>query len=251
MFNQVTSVIFVLICTLMSTSAWSEEWITEEVLKQLSEVRTELKTLQQEVKALRGDIKSRPVNVAKAEKLKSLVIKGSPTIGDSNAQVVIVEFSDYQCPYCKRHFTQTFSEIEKQYVDTGKIQYAMKQYPLGFHAKARGASTAALCGERLKSGSYFDFHSSIFNGTTALNQSAYLALAKDLGLSQSKFESCLNDPAISKIIDTDMQQGESVGVSGTPAFLIGKIKDGKLVDGRLISGARSFSSFASTIDSLL
>jgi len=222
------------------------------VLSQRAFLRQELKVLQDEVRSLKSEVGKKAVAAQpQAKKAGPIKIADSPTIGDKKAQIAVIEFSDYQCPYCRRHFQQTLPEIEKNYIDTGKVKYVMKQFPLGFHAKAKGASIAALCMDKIKPGSYWKAHKAIFNGETKLESSAYLALAKSLKIKQSRYEKCVDDPAMAKVVDTDMAQGESVGVSGTPAFLVGKIVNGEVVDGRLITGARPYSSFSNAIDQLL
>jgi len=246
-FKNSLSLVFAFFIGVQGVSA--EEWITEEVLKQLSEVRQELKGLKEEVKSLK-EAMSQPSRAQAKPSAGPIDIKDSPFIGENSAQIAIIEFSDYQCPYCRRHYKQTMPQIAKNYVETGKVKYVMKQFPLDFHAKARGASVAALCVEKLKPGRYFKAHESIFDGETALSESGYLALADSLDISQTQYKSCLGDPKMSQIVDRDMTQGQSVGVSGTPAFLVGKIEDGKLVDGQLITGARPFSSFSSVLDRL-
>ena len=242
--------ILFLITIFLSSNIQAEDWITEEVLKQLSEIRQELKTLQSEVKGLKDALSNKPV-AQPSIRTGNIELSSSPFIGNKNAEIAIIEFSDYQCPYCKRHYSQTFPDIKKNYIDSNKVKYVMKQYPLGFHAKARGASIAALCVEKLKPGQYWKAHEAIFSGETKLATEDYIELAQTVGIKQSKFESCLNDSTVSQQVDSDMQQGESVGVSGTPAFYIGKIVNGEVVNGQLITGARPFSSFSSVINRLL
>lgn len=242
----------ILLTVLFTSSSNAEDWITEEVLKQLSEVRQELKVLQDEIRGLKDQVAQKPAAApARNAGGGSLDIEGAPFMGDSDAEIAVIEFSDYQCPYCRRHFDQTLPKIESEYIDTGKVKYVMKQFPLGFHAKAKGASVAALCVDKLKPGSYWKAHESMFDGTTSLSNASYLSLAETLGLNQAKFESCLSDQKMANIVDQDMRDGESVGISGTPAFLIGKVVDGKIVNGQLVTGARPFSSFSSVIDKLL
>ena len=172
-------------------------------------------------------------------------------MGNAKATVAIVEFSDYECPFCRRHFKQTFPELKKNYVDTGKVKYVMKQYPLGFHAKAKGASIAALCAEQQQSGSYWDVHSAIFNGKTKLSRESYVELAQTLKLNNKKYTTCLDDPKISAQVGKDIAEGSALGVSGTPAFLIGKIENGQVVNAQLISGSRPYAVFSQRVDELL
>jgi protein-disulfide isomerase len=240
---------------LLPLSVSAQEWVTEEVLKQLAEIRQELVQVKEELREIKSGI-NKPAVIARPSALQPLANKevsilGAPVMGDEKAQIAIVEFSDYECPFCRRHFTQTFPELKKNYVDTGKIKYVMKQYPLGFHAKAKGASIAALCAEQQQSGSYWNVHSAIFNGKTKLSREAYLTLAKELTLNTEKYSSCLDDPKMSAQVDKDIAEGTSVGVSGTPAFLIGKIENGKVINAQLISGARPYTAFTQVVDRLL
>ena len=241
----------ILVASILSiSSAQAEEWITEEVLKQLSEVRQELKALKEEVRGLKQELANKPA-ARPASKGAPLDIDGAPFIGEEDAEYAIVEFSDYQCPYCRRHFNQTLPQIEQNYVSSGKVKYVMKQFPLGFHAEARGASIAALCVDRLKPGNYWQVHKSIFAGETELAIDSYRELAGKLNINPDNYNSCLQDPEVAARVDQDMREGESVGVSGTPAFYIGKIVDGKVVDGQLVTGARPYSSFVNVLDRLL
>ena len=245
--------IFSVICFLIvswSSVATAEEWITEEVLKQLSEVRQEIKGLKEEVKALKAVVEKGNTGNDPGSG-RNLDISTAPYIGNQDAEVAIVEFSDYQCPYCKRHFSQTLPQIDESYLKSNRVIYVMKQFPLSFHAQARGASIAALCVEQLKPGNYWQAHKAIFNGEIRLDKEDYQSLAASLEIDQSKFTSCLDSPAMSEQVDTDIREGNAIGVSGTPAFFIGKVIDGKVVNGQLLSGARPYASFASMIDQLL
>ena len=235
-------------------AAQAEDWITEEVLKQLSEVRQELKNLQSEIKELKEIIKKQPVaqpSRAANNVNKELSIADTPFLGDNKAKIVVVEFSDYQCPYCRRHFKQTMPELRKNYIETGKIQYHMKQFPLAFHSKAKGASVAALCMGKQNESAYWQAHESIFNGETSLERDAYLQMARNLKLDITEYKNCLNDKTVASRVDREFFEGESVGVSGTPAFLIGKLQGDKVVQARLLAGARPYASFVRVIDQLL
>jgi len=246
---KLVKLVLLLVISMHSVTASAEDWITEEVLKQLSEVRQELKVLQQEVRGLKDQLAQKPSVQPSAG--GTLSIADAPFAGEDNAEIAIVEFSDYQCPYCRRHFQQTLPEITKNYIDSGKVKYVMKQFPLGFHAKARGASIAALCIDKLKPGSYWKAHEAMFSGETKLANEDYLALAESLKIKSARYESCLSDPAMAKRVDNDMREGESIGVSGTPAFYIGKIEGEKVVNGQLVTGARPYSSFSAALGNLV
>ncbi|MBI2147178.1 DsbA family protein [Candidatus Woesearchaeota archaeon] len=164
-----------------------------------------------------------------------------PVMGKAKAPVTIIEFSDYQCPFCSRFYTQTLPQLKSEYIDTGKASFVYRDFPLtSIHPEAKPAAIAANCAE--KQGKYWEMHDKIFTNQQSLSSSNYKAWAGELGLDAGKFESCLNDPAMGAEVDKDLQDGASAGVQGTPAFFI---------NGRLLSGAQPFSAFKAVIDAEL
>ena len=170
-----------------------------------------------------------------------LDIEGSPFIGDENAPVTIVEFSDYQCPFCGRFFTDTEPLIKSQYIDAGKVKLVYKDFPLDqIHPEATPAAHAARCaGDQAK---YWEFHDKILDNQALLGSSSYSKWASELGLDTAKFDECQKSSKYLGLIRDDLQQGSSAGVRGTPAFLI---------NGVLVSGAQPFSVFQQIIESEL
>ena len=174
-----------------------------------------------------------------------------------NAPITIIEFSDYECPFCKRHFTDTFPQLIKNYIDTGKAKLVFRDFPLSFHdPMATKEAVAANCAkEQGGDKKYFEFHDEIFKRTTSngngLNEDKIQAIAKDIGLNTSKFTSCLSNKAMEDEIKKDIADGSAAGASGTPTFLIGKsTSDGK-IEGDLLIGAQPFAAFQAVIDPLL
>ena len=184
-------------------------------------------------------------------------IDDDPILGDKNAPITIIEFSDYECPFCKRHFTDTFPQLIKNYIDTGKAKLVFRDFPLSFHdPMATKEAVAANCAkEQGGDKKYFEFHDEIFKRTTSngngLNEDKIQAIAKDIGLNTSKFTSCLSNKAMEDEIKKDIADGSAAGASGTPTFLIGKsTSDGK-IEGDLLIGAQPFAAFQAVIDPLL
>ena len=160
--------------------------------------------------------------------------------GDKNAPVTMVEFSDYECPFCERHFTQTHPQIIKEYVDTGKVKIVFRDFPLPFHPNAQKAAEAAECaGEQDK---YWEMHDKLFQNQSALGIDKLKQYAKDLGLDASKFNQCLDSGAMASEVKKDAEDGSAVGINGTPGFII---------NGTLVSGAQPFSAFKTVIDAAL
>jgi len=173
--------------------------------------------------------------------MKSLV-DDDPFLGNEDAPVTIVEWSDYECPFCARFYSQTLSQIKSQYVDTGKVKFVYRDFPLSFHPQAEPAAIAANCaGEQ---GKYFEFHDKIFDNGGAAGKSNvdYKRWAQELGLNVAEWETCLSDPAQKQEIQKDFRDGGAAGVSGTPGFII---------NGKLVSGAQPFSVFQQVIEAEL
>ncbi len=184
-------------------------------------------------------------------------VDDDPVLGDKDASVTIVEFSDYECPFCKRHFDDTFPQLVKNYVDTGKVKIVYRDFPLSFHdPMATKEAVAANCArEQGGDKMYFEFHDEIFKRTVSngngLDDAKIKTIATDLLLNISSFTTCLSNKAMEDEVKKDIADGTAAGASGTPTFLIGKTtKDGK-VEGDLVVGAQPFAAFQAVIDPLL
>jgi protein-disulfide isomerase len=158
---------------------------------------------------------------------------GRPARGPDKAPVTIIAFSDYQCPYCKRAHT-TVEEVMKTYGDKVKLVY--RDYPLPFHENARPAAEAAACANA--QGKFWEYHEKLW-GASDLSTEKLKAMAGEVGMDQKKFDECLAKQEFKAVIDKDIADGASVGVSGTPAFFI---------NGRMLSGAQPFEKFKEVID---
>tara|TARA_Y100000310_G_scaffold332141_1_gene407152 strand:+ start:1120 stop:2127 length:1008 start_codon:yes stop_codon:yes gene_type:complete len=159
--------------------------------------------------------------------------------GDSNAKVTIIEFSDYECPFCGRHFTQTLPQIISEYVDTGKVRIVYRDFPLGFHQNAQKAAEATECVGEEGDNKYWEYHDILFNNQNALDVASLKKYAGEVGVDIEKFNNCLDSGQMTSEVQKDMADGQAAGVSGTPGFLI---------NGRLVSGAQPFSAFKQIID---
>jgi protein-disulfide isomerase len=158
-------------------------------------------------------------------------------MGDKDAKVTLVEFSDYQCPFCKR-VRPTIWRLVDEY--KGKLRYVFMDFPLSFHKDAKKAAEAARCaGDQ---GKYFEMNRKLFDNQDKIGIGNLKGYAKELGLDVKKFDKCLDDGAHTKDIEASIAKGSSVGVSGTPAYFI---------NGIMISGAQPYESFKELIDSEL
>ena len=221
--------------------------------KEMGEIKKEMGEIKREIKALREFLQSviRKPGPARPEgpKRGKASIKDDPYLGDSAAKVVIVEYSDFQCPYCGRFYRTTLPEIKKRYIDTGKVGYVFKDFPLDFHKQARKAAEAAHCaGEQ---GKYWEMHDKIFDEQRKMRIEDFVDHAGVLGLDEGGFKTCIDSGRHSVGINEDIASGRANKVSGTPAFLVGTINEGGEVEGVMLVGAQPFPAFAVILDDLL
>lgn len=183
----------------------------------------------------------------------AISIGDSPVMGSSSASVTMVEFSDFQCPFCGAFFSQTFSQVEKNYIDSGKVKFVFKNMPLtSIHPNALEASLAAECAN--EQGKFWQYHDWLFtnqNSWVNLNSTdvtkAFKQYASMLGLDANSFDSCLDSEKYSTAVNKDSQDGATYGVTGTPTFFVGNDQKGYVT----ISGAQPFSVFQQQLDSQL
>jgi protein-disulfide isomerase len=161
---------------------------------------------------------------------------GNPALGPANAPITIVEFSDYQCPYCRQWYSQVYQRLQQTYPD--KIRFVYRDFPLSsIHSEAEAAAEAADCaGEQ---GRYYDYHDKLFSGEVELSSAAYMQYAQELGLDQVKFKDCVSSQRFKNEVMTDYQAGANLGVRSTPTFFI---------NGVALIGAQPFEAFQEVID---
>lgn len=183
-----------------------------------------------------------------------------PLLGDkTKAKIAIVEFSDYECPYCKRFHDQTFDQIVKEYVDSGKAVIVFKDFPLSFHNPAAIDDASAANTVKLLSGDakYFEYGKLLYansglNGK-GLAKEKFVELAEKIGIDKDSFSKALesNKGKFKEEIDKDTEEGRAAGITGTPGFVIGKFDaDGK-VEGELVTGAAPYAQFKEVIEKQL
>jgi protein-disulfide isomerase len=158
----------------------------------------------------------------------------SPVKGPANAKVTIIEFSDFQCPYCRKG-RDTMDEVAKAYPNDVKVSF--KHYPLPFHKEAEPAAKASWAAQQ--QGKFWEFHDALFNNQDKLGTDFYLATAKELKLDEAKFKADMNSAAAAAQVKEDMELGSKNGIQGTPGFF---------VNGVAVKGAYPASHFKGIID---
>lgn len=161
-------------------------------------------------------------------------------LGDANAKVTIIEFSDFECPFCGKFFTDTLGSIKSEYIDTGKAKLIYKDFPLSFHQNAQSSAEAAECAS--EQGKFYEMHDKIFQNQQALAVADLKQYAVELGLDSAEFNDCLDTEKYKTEVLGDQNEGAKLGVSGTPSFYI---------NGKEVVGAQPYSVFKAEIDAAL
>jgi protein-disulfide isomerase len=164
-----------------------------------------------------------------------------PVKGSQNAKVTIVEFSDFQCPFCQRFFLQTLPQIEEKYIKTGKVRFVYRDFPLtSIHPYAQKAAEAAECA--YEQGKFWEYHDILFQKQSewvVAGESKFKEYAQQLGLDTQKFNQCLDSGKYANEVQKDYNDGLKYGVSGTPTFFINGIE---------VVGAQPYNVFEQIIE---
>jgi protein-disulfide isomerase len=181
--------------------------------------------------------KSHPVEVYfKAPRLKDVQVGEAPIAGGQNAKVTIIEFSDFQCPFCKIA-AETVGELKTKYGN--KVKLAFRHFPLNIHPQARPTSEASMCVNEQSVAKFWKFHDLAFQNQKALDAASLEKYAKEVGANVEKFKECMSSKKFAKAVQDDMAYGEKLGLKSTPTFFI---------NGRLVSGALPLDKFSEIVD---
>jgi len=178
------------------------------------------------------------------EQWKELMSSSAGVKGSDDAKVTIVELTDYQCPFCKRYVDQSMNQIVKDYVDTGKVRYMLRDLALPFHSNAHLAAEAARCGG--EQGKYWEYHDKLFASQEEWSEgkadNLFKQYAGEVGLNEWEFNSCLDEGKYKTAVDEDIAMANKLGVRGTPTFFI---------NGKKLVGAVPWATFKAAIDEAL
>jgi protein-disulfide isomerase len=230
----------------------------------------EMKALRQEIESLKGSIGAVQKDVQEIKALQGalgrqaggppppvapesleLSVADAYAKGGTGSRLVLIEFSDFQCPFCGRHAKQTLPQIEREYVDTGKLLYVMRNLPLEqIHPDAFRAAAAAECaGDQ---GKYWQMHEKLFGNQQALSAADLERYAKEAGVEPGAFKKCFEADVYGAKVRRDLTDAQALGITGTPTFFLGFAEGGgKVKVVRRIQGAQPFPVFKAAIDGLL
>jgi protein-disulfide isomerase len=216
--------------------------------KEIAELKASQAALQRDVQDIK-DI----INAARQGIPPNLVIStaDAPVKGDSTAKLTLVEFSDYQCPFCGQYIRTAYPQIDKEYVQTGKVRYVFKDFPLAqLHPNATKAAEAAACAA--DQGKFWEMHDKLFANQKALALTDLATYATAIGADAASFGDCLKSGKHAPKVQESLTLGARSGVRATPTFYLGLTNpDGSVKVVRAMSGAAPFDSFKQVIEELL
>ena len=249
-------VMLLLIFSGQNIFAWEN---TAELKKEIDELRQEQKALREDIRIiknllLQGQRPGQPgqkppppqANVRDVE----FELGNNPEKGSESAPLVIVEFSDYQCSFCARHVKETYPEIYKKYINTGKLRYALIDNPLPFHNMASKAAEAAHCAE--EQGRFWEMHDKMISNPESLND--LNAIASSLNLDMKKFKSCMDEKKYAGKVDSNLSLAKKLNIKAAPGFVIAASNPDnpqKVKGISFILGAVPFTKFQKEIDQAL
>jgi protein-disulfide isomerase len=170
----------------------------------------------------------------------SLPAEGTQVMGSVDAPLVMVEFSDYQCPFCSEFHTDTFGRIKERYIDSGEMRYDIHDYPLTIHANAWQAALAARCAS--EQGKFWNMRDRLIADPAHLSVGELMGYAHDAGIDSTAFKECVDSRKYADAIARDIDEARKLGITATPAFIIGRSSLGHPT-GQLILGAAPFEVF--------
>jgi protein-disulfide isomerase len=227
-----------------------------ELKKDIEALKAGQDAIQKDLQSILEFFKARQAPQAAAdptpENPVTVSIEGGAIKGDRTAKITLVEFTDYQCPFCSRHFRDTMPQLVNEYVKTGKVRYVLRDLPLeSIHPQAVKAAEAANCsGEQ---GKYWEMHERLFTNQNALAVAQLSDHAKAVGLELGKFNSCLESGKYTAKVRKDIADAQKAGATGTPTFFVG-LTDGEATQIKAVKkivGSQAYAVFKSTLDGLL
>jgi len=191
-----------------------------------------------------GLTSAKPQSLPKVQ--PKITIGDSASVGNNNAKVVLVEFTDLHCPFCKKFHDQIYPDLKKQFIDTGKLRFIGKHFPIvQLHKNAAVAAFALECAR--EDGDYRKAKDWLFERGKNFNKSNIEDFTRAINLDKEKFAACVASPATAAKINDDMNIARAIGINQTPSFVIGLQKNGQVIDWKIITGAQSVNNFGEAI----
>jgi protein-disulfide isomerase len=188
----------------------------------------------------RGSVRSPP-------KTLTVASTGVASLGRDDAPVTIIEFTDYQCPFCGRHARLTLPELRRDFIERGQVRYVLRDLPLPMHPFAIKAARAARCAAKQGPEKFWHYHDALFAAQEHLADSTFASLARELHLNVASFITCQQSIAIATQVQRDLAEGMQLGLTATPSFVIGPTTANQKTTGVVLSGAMPVAEFQRAI----
>ncbi|HMB75453.1 MAG TPA: DsbA family protein [Kiloniellaceae bacterium] len=226
------------------------------LMEQIEELKAGQAAIRQELEAIKKLLQQGAVAAnaePEAPKSVNIDVADAPFLGAVDAAVTIVEFSDYQCPFCSRHVQNVAPALKANYLDSGKVKYVAREFPLeSIHPAAMAASQAALCAGAQDR--YWEMHDLIFANQQKMRPRDFAGYAEELDLDEDDFQDCVESKMFEQQVRDDLDLGRRLGVQGTPSFFVGLTDPENpdvVIASHFIRGAQPYRVFQQAIDALL
>ena len=229
---------------------------TPDIHQEIDELKQGQQAIQQELQEIRSLLEkiatqpARPTPSGPVIKDIEFEIGNNPVKGDTDAKLILVEFTDYECPFCGRYVRETFPQIQKEYIDKGSMQYAVIDLPLPMHPKAPKAAEASHCAE--EQGKFWEIHELMMTKQETLGDLSSYAVS--LNLDVQRFDECVNTGKYADMVNRGISLAQKLGVNAVPGFIIGRVDSsnpGKVTGISMVQGAMPFAAFQIELDAAL
>lgn len=238
------SVVVLTVCVGVSLACSQPSADVARLQSEISDLRAQQAQLTAELAELKSQGSQTPV--------RTLTVSGRPARGAETARVTFIEYSDYGCSYCAEYVREVSPRLIRDYVDTGRIRYVFKNYPVEeLHPGAFKAHVAAACaGDQ---GRYWQMHDRLFTAPNQLQASRFVEEARRVGLDASTFQSCVAGTSHDAVIRQDIDEAVRGGVNGTPVFVVALTETGgaPVTPLRVVVGVQPYEAFTDAIDDVL
>jgi protein-disulfide isomerase len=217
--------------------------------KEIETLKASQAEMRKDLDEIKSLLKPAPTQaIINAPKGLTAPVAGAPATGSASAAIVLIEFSDYECPFCGRFFKESYQAIARDFVQTGKVRHLFRAFPLeSIHKNAFKAHEAALCAG--VQGKFWQMHDRLFSNQKAIGPNDITGYAQAIGLDATAFAACLASGKMAEQVRADIDAGTKMGISGTPFFLIGKpTANGDIEVLKGISGAHPYEVFKQAFD---
>jgi protein-disulfide isomerase len=241
----------------ISSPAFAQGPDAAALLKRLDALEAGQRAIQKQlddISALLQGLRTPPAQAGPVEDVQGrdlrVSLTNAATRGQAGARVVLIEFSDFQCPFCGRYVRETYAELQREFVDTGKVRYAFRNFPLeSIHPLAFKAAEAGECAR--EQGKFWEMHDRLFADQQALAPSDLLKHGQALGIDDARFRTCFEGTVTARI-KADQAEAARLGLTGTPTFLVGEAQpDGTVKVLQKIVGAQPYATFRAILQALL